>query len=150
MPVVTVSVELSARRTVNSAGVPLKFATGTKRRLSAAATYNPLFVDTVPTLCQPVTSWYSQAPSVLALALLPTITTPAKLFALEPPVPDVTVSAVSTNSPLNRVLTVAPGAAVDTSSTTAANVTAVAFRCVGASLSAVTLVVNVTALLPLL
>ena len=105
VPVVTVSVELSARRTVNPVGVPLKFDTGTKRRLSAAATYNPLLVDTVPTSVHVLLLRYCQLPSVLALALLPTITTPAKLFALEPL---ETVSVVSLNAATKSVLTLLP------------------------------------------
>ena len=99
---------------------------------------------TVPTAVQLIPSLeYCHAPSLPALAVLATISTPARLLALEPL---LTISALSANSAPNRLNTVAPGAAVDTSSSTTASVTAVESSFVGASLSAVTLVVSTTAL----
>ena len=105
VPVLVRSVELSARRTVKPVGAPLKLGTGTKRRLSVEATYRPLLVVTVPTAVQVPPLRYCQTPSVLALAGLPTISTPASVLV---PVPPLTVSVASLKALVNIELTVAP------------------------------------------
>ena len=105
VPVLSKSVELSARRTVKPVGAPLKLATGTKRRLSVEETYRPLLVATVPTAVQLPPLRYCQAPCVPESAVLPTTSTPARLLALEPL---ETVSVASLKALVNIELTVAP------------------------------------------
>ena len=70
------------------------------------AIYKPLAVVTLPTPCQPETSWYSHDPCVTAFAVLPTISTPANVLAEDPP---VTASVASLNTEPNRPDTVSPG-----------------------------------------
>src|SRR6185503_5563911 len=96
----------STRRTVNAPGEPEYPVTGTKRTLVAAVSARLLLVETVVAISvQAAPFSHCHLPSVVAFAELPTMTTPAREFALEPP---ETASVASLNAEANRLLTVLP------------------------------------------
>ena len=98
------------------------------------ASVKPLEVDTdVLMLVQLVPLYHCQTPSLVALAALATIATPANALAEEPP---VTWSLASLKVPLKSDDTVAP-AGLTVSSATESSVTLAAVA-VGASLTALT------------
>ena len=105
-----VVVELSTACTVRVPGVPLKFVIGRKRRRLSLSTRSAELVPTVPIFSHVVPSEENcHVPCVLASDASSAIAIPVKVSAEEP---SVTASVVSSNTPPNNEVTVAPAGVV--------------------------------------